>query len=579
MQTRSLSFCFPGQACQRMMHNAELWAQLCDTYDSLQAQAFRYNNDGSGPVPAEPELLHKCTECDRGFSTQSSLRMHVSKVHTGKKKDRSIKVQDPEADARKHGTNGMPQCRYCGLQMQRWPNLNRHITLNRCEKYLAYLREEAPLPPEPQPLVENSEVLGAFRKSGRQYLLKNIPRWEEARTHCSICRQWIARQADFKSHLKKTHQALWSKYGARAEKLVTPTTLNGKCEICLQAASGNTKHKCPVLMQVQFAALIDGGRSDRYDGPTSIGEGATTIRRVVGETKAEEGSLARGGSQPRETGEQGIQDRSGREESRPGQERQRIQWKEQGRPSTGGQQPADQHDGETCNPTRGLMEPSESGPGFCLFLRTADSEETITKQLFQTSQTWKEHKAQNPQARRSPLRVVLFTMILQVLMDRAKQVLEDAEARKKAVEAQMIQMQEDGKGSAMPSWVYLDYNPSEKKEVTDQNTPPLDQDRLMRRLKAIQEHTHGEMVLRFHGLRPLAMEMEGDQYLMVLEISQSSKEALQVLADLRDLTNNSIWKLIGARFRRDRIQRSPLATRIAEMIKAPTFSSLCALSC
>ena len=217
--------------------------------------------------------------------------------------------------------------------------------------------------------------------------------------------------------------------------------------------------------------------------------------------------------------------------------------------------------------------------GFCLFLRTANSEETITKQLFQTSQTWKEHKAQNPQARRSPLRVVLFTMILQVLMDRAKQVLEDAEARKKAVEAQMIQMQEDGKGSAMPSWVYLDYNPSEKKEVTDQNTPPLDQDRLMRRLKAIQEHTHGEMILRFHGLRPLAMEMEGDQYLMVLEISQSSKEALQVLADLRDLTNNSIWKLIGARFRRDRIQRSPLAMRIAEMIKAPTFSSLCALSC
>ena len=345
-----------------MMHNAELWAQLCDTYDSLQAHAFRYNNDGSGPVPAEPELLHKCTECDRGFSTQSSLRLHVSKVHTGKKKDRSIKVQDPEAEARKHGTNGMPQCRYCGLQMQRWPNLNRRITFNRCEKYLAYLREEAPLPPEPQPLVENSEVLGAFRKSGRQYLLKNIPRWEEARTHCSICRQWIARQADFKSHLKKTHQALWFKYGSRAEKLVTPTTLNGKCEICLQTASGNTKHKCPVLLQVQFAALIDGGRSTRHDGTASIGEGAAAIRRVVGEAKAEEGSLARGGSQPREAGEQGIQDRSGREAPRPGQERQRIQWKEQGRPSAGGPQPADQHDGKTCNPTRGLVEPSEGGP-------------------------------------------------------------------------------------------------------------------------------------------------------------------------------------------------------------------------
>ena len=139
---------------------------------------------------------------------------------------------------------------------------------------------------------------------------------------------------------------------------------------------------------------------------------------------------------------------------------------------------------------------------------------------------------------------------------------------KKAIEVQMIQMKEDGKGSAMPSWVYLDYNLSEKKEVMDQRIPPIDQDRLMRRLKAIQEHTHGEMIFRFHGLRPLAMEMEGDQYLMVLEISQSSREALQVLSDLRDLTNNSVWKLIGARFRRGRIQRSPLAARIAEMIKA-----------
>ena len=150
--------------------------------------------------------------------------------------------------------------------------------------------------------------------------------------------------------------------------------------------------------------------------------------------------------------------------------------------------------------------------GFCLFLRTAATEETITKQLFQTSQTWKENKAQHPQARRSPLRVVLFMMILQVLIDRAKLVMEEEDSRKKAIEAQMIQVKDDGKGSAMPSWVYLEYNPVEKKEVMDQNTPPIDQDRLLRRLKAIQEHTHGEMILRFHGLRPLSMEMEGDQY-------------------------------------------------------------------
>ena len=195
-----------------MMHNEELWTQLCDTHDALQAHAFRYSNDGAGPIPAEPEILHKCTECGKGFATQSSLRMHISKVHTGKKKDRSIRVKDPDADVRKHGTNGMPQCRYCGMEMQRWPNLHRRITLNRCEKYLAYIKEATPLPPVPQPLVDKSEVLEQFRKSGRQFLLRNVPQWEEARTQCSICRQWIARQADLKSHLKKTHQVkIWCK--------------------------------------------------------------------------------------------------------------------------------------------------------------------------------------------------------------------------------------------------------------------------------------------------------------------------------------------------------------------------------
>ena len=77
-------------------------------------------------------------------------------------------------------------------------------------------------------------------------------------------------------------------------------------------------------------------------------------------------------------------------------------------------------------------------------------------------------------------------MILQVLIDRAKLVMEEEDSRKKAIEAQMIQMKDDGKGNAMPSWVYLEYNPMEKKEVVDQNTPPIDQDRLLRRLKAIQ---------------------------------------------------------------------------------------------
>ena len=130
-----------------MMRNESFWSQITGMHEDLQAHLFRQNNDGAGPIPADP--VHRCTECEKCFTTQSSLRMHMSKVHTGKKKDRSIRAQDPDAEVRKHGTNRMPQCRYCGLVMQRWPNLNRHITLNRCEK-CPYVREGASLPPEPR---------------------------------------------------------------------------------------------------------------------------------------------------------------------------------------------------------------------------------------------------------------------------------------------------------------------------------------------------------------------------------------------------------------------------------------------
>ena len=213
--------------------------------------------------------------------------------------------------------------------------------------------------------------------------------------------------------------------------------------------------------------------------------------------------------------------------------------------------------------------------GFCLFLRTADSEETITRQLFLTSQKWKENRTQQPQARRSPLRVVLFSMVLQALQDRAIATMSDEESRKKAIEAQLIKPTEDGKGGMQRSWIYLAYDPNEKKEMPDLENHPMDHERMIRRLKAIQDQTHGEMILRFHGLRPLSEEMEGEQYLMVLEISQSSREALQMLADLRDVVNSSIWKLVGARFRKDRIQRSPLAVRLSEMIKVWGCSVSC----
>ena len=226
-----------SQAFDPMMHNDELWSQLSGISEDLLAHRYRYvSSSGVGLIPAEPEQAYSCEVCGKTFGAQATLRLHQSKAHTGKKKDRSIRLQDPDADGRQHGTGGMPKCRYCGAEFQRWAGLNRHISLNRCEKMPAEGEAASEPLPEPQPLVQKQEFLASFRRSGRQFLLRNIEQWEEARHHCSVCRQWLVRPADFKSHLKKSHQGLWQQYGIRVEKLVSPTTLNGTEEVAVGPA-------------------------------------------------------------------------------------------------------------------------------------------------------------------------------------------------------------------------------------------------------------------------------------------------------------------------------------------------------
>ena len=216
-----------------------------------------------------------------------------------------------------------------------------------------------PLNPEPQPLVQKQEFLAGFRRSGRQFLLRNIEQWEEARHHCSICRQWLARPADFKSRLKKSHQALWQQYGTRAEKLVSPTTLNGKCEICHQSTSGNTKHRCPVLFQVHFASLIDdGGRCGHASSATHLDRAPALSKSVEG-TSSQERSIT-GGSQ----GQQ-ISQNTNRKEPTSGAQGQRISGQKPGRPAIGegiGQStPTGGDAGQTGHTPRRRSEPSTSG--------------------------------------------------------------------------------------------------------------------------------------------------------------------------------------------------------------------------
>ena len=74
------------------------------------------------------------------------------------------------------------------------------------------------------------------------------------------------------------------------------------------------------------------------------------------------------------------------------------------------------------------------------------------------------------------------------------------------------------------SWNYLAW-------VKDTTIPPMTHDRLICRIED----------LRFHGVRPLTEDLQGEIYTMVLEVGTNGEREQNVHAFLRDLCNLSVW--------------------------------------
>ena len=277
-----------------------IYASLENLLRSSSQQLEQLADKYQPPLHSAPALAtensFRCSLCDASFDTQAKLRQHESKVHTGKKKTTCL-VSDHNANIRRHGKDGMPTCVHCNEVFQRWSGLNRHITLGRCTVYkpaeegtlgTAIHSTTEPLDPVIRPVVDHDEFQQRLNTGGLQALGQASTVLEELRAHCSICRQWLAKLKDCKSHYKKSHQDLWKKYGSRAEKLVRPESLAQACLYCGAVTSHHTKHVCPVQLQARFANLVyNGRRTGCRDGGSQHGR-TSDVRGPLEQTKPSE---------------------------------------------------------------------------------------------------------------------------------------------------------------------------------------------------------------------------------------------------------------------------------------------------
>ena len=173
--------------------------------------------------------------------------------------------------------------------------------------------------------------------------------------------------------------------------------------------------------------------------------------------------------------------------------------------------------------------------------------------LYQASQLWKKQKELGKAT--SFLRVILWALLLEELGSRASLLLQNPQAMQSAIQGGLIEREGD-----QTSWKYLAWDAQAKQEIKDTTIPPMTHDRLIRRIKTLQEDAKGDIILRFHGVRPLTEDLQGEIYTMLLEVGTNGEREQNVHAFLRDLCNLSVWRLLAGRFRRDRLQRTPWPT-------------------
>ncbi|CAE7859778.1 unnamed protein product, partial [Symbiodinium necroappetens] len=193
-------------------------------------------------------------------------------------------------------------------------------------------------------------------------------------------------------------------------------------------------------------------------------------------------------------------------------------------------------------------------------VRTAGPE-SIVPSLARVSAAWNRKKDEEG-TQEHPLRIVMLSTLLEVMIERAQAAVEPTRLEASA-QAGLILNQGDE-----PFWPSLRWNPARRVEeiVSSEEARPLEHSRLMRKLNQVRDTINPENILRCHGYHSISENMTGDTWRLLLEIETVGEEAQNLHAWLRRMINCTAWKLIGGRFRRERLGRSPLANRLAELL-------------
>ena len=193
---------------------------------------------------------------------------------------------------------------------------------------------------------------------------------------------------------------------------------------------------------------------------------------------------------------------------------------------------------------------------FVIFLKT-DVPDSLATTTYALGQKWHETKSATPEKLEAPMRAILFQHLVKTVMDRFEKMVGCPSARSKAVGLGWLSEDE-----TQILGVRLDAE--NHQHVKDPEVTPLS---IAVVREALQElvavSTRPLVVTRYHATRKLAEQYTSPTLTMLLEVGNRTEEADVAWKRLHKLERSAVWVASGAFLRREHMQRSPLAQRLA----------------
>ena len=568
-----------------------------------------------------------CPDCGQYFLNVRIMRSHRARSHNVKQPRHQSGVLAADQYVA-GGVDGMPTCKTCFKRFTRVEGLKKHLkkgciankgsstcfpggTVTVPSDQVPEAREEllghscrtpltAPpcLAPSMPCAVDATAVALVHQPLFREQSAQNwrLPLQDTAfcaklSAYCVLCGQWSAR---VKQHQRLMHPREWALHDAAISQCCSAGLRSvHTCSYCGAAVKQPGRHlkHCTVLYQASLAALViaqdhadDGSRcGGSSPGAGRSGGDAHGAGRPGPSGDAQPDRLGRAGEgggrgradppQVAETGSQGrkgssvrrVARRLGESEAPMGVSPRQLLF---GATSPAGQGHAGLNAGNGSSCIEARSRDPEAQDGHRLYGLYRYSGLGCLPTLRQTADNWQEQFAQGTV--KSPLRLVLFMTMLQLLKNKAEELLTD---EAKLQRCMSVGWTVEGPTALSPKWVYHSWDPSAKKQIVAE-THPLAHAEALRQVDLLLHHAPQDGALKnFKTARRMSAK---DSYTAevlpwMVSIGLRGESSNICYNALKILSGSAIMKLIGVRIRPERGQEPQLIKQLKESYMGTTF--------